>query len=127
MSLAPKRIALWEPSQPPSIAPAAMQRPRSQSICPPRAKKWSSAPTRSSPSTSAQIPATSSSAAVDGATQAAVVEALADRYPVTVVRVGIQDRFAETGPYFALLDRYGCAVADVVSAAKRSVGLKKER
>jgi len=41
--------------------------------------------------------------------------------------VGIRDRFAETGPYLALLDRYGMAVADVVAAAKKSMGLKRER
>lgn len=57
----------------------------------------------------------------------AVAEALGDVAPVPVLRVGIPDRFAETGPYFALLDRYGMAVADVVAAAKRAVALKRER
>jgi len=43
---------------------------------------------------------------------------------VPVVRVGVADRFAETGPYGALLDRYGMAVADIVAAAKQVVRAK---
>ncbi len=57
----------------------------------------------------------------------AVAEALSEQAPVPVVRVGIRDRFAETGPYFALLDRYGLGVPDVVAAARRAIGLKRER
>ncbi len=64
---------------------------------------------------------------VVGGLGGAVAEALSEQTPVPVVRVGIQDRFAETGPYFALLDRYGMAVADVVSAAERAIALKRER
>lgn len=63
---------------------------------------------------------------VIGGLGSAVAETLAEEFPVPVVRVGIRDRFAETGPYFDLLDRYGMAVADVVSAAKRAIGMKKE-
>lgn len=63
---------------------------------------------------------------VIGGLGGAVAEALGERVPVPVVRVGIQDRFAETGPYFALLDRYGMGVADVVVAAKRAIALKRE-
>jgi nucleoside-diphosphate-sugar epimerase len=39
------------------------------------------------------------------------------------------DRLAETGPYFALLDRYGIGIEeeDVVAAARRSIALKRER
>jgi transketolase len=57
----------------------------------------------------------------------AVAEALGERFPVPVVRVGIRDQFAETGPYQALLDRYGLAVADVAGAARRALALKRER
>ena len=53
----------------------------------------------------------------------AVAEALAERCPVPVVRVGIADRFTESGPYFDLLDRHGCAVADVVAGARRALRL----
>ena len=48
----------------------------------------------------------------------AVCEVVAERCPVPVKRVGLADRFAETGPYAALLDRYGMAVADVLAAAR---------
>ena len=54
----------------------------------------------------------------------AVAEALAERYPVPVVRVGIADRFTESGPYFDLLDRHGCAVDDVVAGARRALRLR---
>lgn len=55
----------------------------------------------------------------------AVAEALAERLPVPVQRVGVPDRFTETGPYDALLDRYGMAVADVAAAARKAVAMKK--
>ena len=51
----------------------------------------------------------------------AVAEAVADAYPVPVKRVGINDRFAETGPYAELLDRYGMAIEDIVGAARQAV------
>lgn len=54
----------------------------------------------------------------------AVAEALAERCPVPVVRVGIADRFTESGPYFDLLDRHGCAVDDVVAGARRALRLR---
>jgi len=51
----------------------------------------------------------------------AVAEAVADACPVPVKRVGINDRFAETGPYPDLLDRYGMSVGDIVGAARQAV------
>jgi transketolase len=51
----------------------------------------------------------------------AVAEAVADACPVPVKRVGINDRFAETGPYPDLLDRYGMSVQDIVGAATQAV------
>ena len=59
-----------------------------------------------------------------GGLGAAVAEAVTDHYPVPVKRVGIADRFAETGPYFELLDRYGMSVADIVNAARQAVAMK---
>lgn len=55
----------------------------------------------------------------------AVAEVVADAYPVPVQRVGIADRFAESGPYVALLDRYGMAVRDVVAAARTALAHKR--
>jgi transketolase len=55
----------------------------------------------------------------------AVAEAVADSYPVPVKRVGLADRFAETGPYLELLDRYGMSVEDIVAAAQQAVDAKQ--
>jgi transketolase len=55
----------------------------------------------------------------------AVAEAITDAYPVPLKRAGLADRFAETGPYHAILDRYGMSVAHVVAAARAAVALKK--
>lgn len=60
-----------------------------------------------------------------GGLGSAVTEVVAENYPVPVKRVGIADRFAETGPYFALLDCYGMAVADIVAAARQAVAAKR--
>jgi transketolase len=54
----------------------------------------------------------------------AITEAVADTYPVPVKRVGIADRFAETGPYFEMLDRYGLSVDDIVAAARQALAAK---
>ena len=55
----------------------------------------------------------------------AVAEAVTDAYPVPIKRVGIADRFAETGPYFEMLDRYGMSVADIVAAVQDALAIKK--
>lgn len=47
----------------------------------------------------------------------AVAETLSTACPVPLRRVGIHDRFAETGGYDELLDSYGLAVKDIVDAA----------
>jgi transketolase len=55
----------------------------------------------------------------------AVAEAVTDAYPVPIKRVGMADRFAETGPYFEMLDRYGMSVQDIVTAAQQAMAAKK--
>jgi transketolase len=55
----------------------------------------------------------------------AVAEAVTDAYPVPVKRVGMADRFAETGPYFEMLDRYGMSVDDITAAARQVLAAKK--
>jgi len=57
----------------------------------------------------------------------AVAEMLAEYIPVPVVRVGLHDCFAETGPYDELLDRYGMGVKDIISAAHKAIRLKGEK
>jgi transketolase len=62
---------------------------------------------------------------VVGGLGGAVAELVSGERPVPIVRVGIPDTFCETGPYDALLDRYGMAVADIVTAARKAVAMKK--
>jgi len=54
----------------------------------------------------------------------AVAEAVTDAFPVPIKRVGIADRFAETGPYGELLDRYGMSVRGIVAAAQQALAAK---
>ncbi len=54
----------------------------------------------------------------------AVAEVTAEEHPVPVVRVGINDRFAESGPYDVILEAYGMGVSHVVSAARAAVQAK---
>ena len=54
----------------------------------------------------------------------AVAETVAGEYPVPVIRVGLPDCFAETGPYNAILNRYGMSVPDIIAAALKAIALK---
>lgn len=55
---------------------------------------------------------------VIGGLGSAVAELLGEHLPVPLRRVGIQDRYGETGPYEKLLDLYGMGVGDIVAAAE---------
>ena len=55
---------------------------------------------------------------VIGGLGGAVAETISDACPVPLERVGVADRFTETGPYLAILDRYGLSVAHVVAQPK---------
>jgi transketolase len=55
----------------------------------------------------------------------AVAEVVSDTCPVPLKRVGLADCFTETGPYGALLDRYGMSVGHVVAAAEAAVALTR--
>jgi transketolase len=63
-------------------------------------------------------------ATIIGGLGSAVTEAICEKHPVPVIRVGLPDTFAETGPYAAILDRYGMSVEDIITAARRAVMLK---
>lgn len=57
----------------------------------------------------------------------AVAEVLAERGPgAMMVRVGILDRFAESGAYYEMLDKFGMSIDDLVGAARRVVASKKD-
>jgi transketolase len=49
----------------------------------------------------------------------AVAECLAGVCPTPMERVGLDDKFAECGPYLDLLDKYGMGVDAVISAVRR--------
>ena len=54
----------------------------------------------------------------------AVAEHLVGTYPVPMERIGIADRFAESGPYAELLDKYGMSVDAIVESARRAIKRK---
>ena len=54
----------------------------------------------------------------------AVAEVTAQSVPVPVVRVGVKDRYATSGPADALLKTCGLTVKDTVSAVKRAMEIK---
>lgn len=62
-----------------------------------------------------------------GGLGAAVAEVVTDSVPVPVKRVGIADRFTETGPYNDLLDNYGMAIDDIIAAARAAVAVKERK
>ena len=54
----------------------------------------------------------------------AVAECLADVCPTPLERVGLNDTFAECGPYMDLLDKYGMSVDAIASAVRRALKRK---
>jgi transketolase len=67
---------------------------------------------------------TAEEGSIVGGLGGAVAEVLSEQRPVPLKRVGVADRFTETGPYTALLDRYGMAVADIVAASRHVLAMK---
>lgn len=55
----------------------------------------------------------------------AVCEALAEEYPVPVVRLGVEDTFGKSGPALELLKIYGLDAEHIAEKAKKAVSLKK--
>jgi len=58
---------------------------------------------------------------INGALGSAVAEVIAEHGIGRLVRLGLQDVFAESGDAFGLLDRYGLGVRDIVQAVERVV------
>lgn len=63
---------------------------------------------------------------VIGGLGSAIAELSSSRYPVPVVRLGLQDRYPESGDAEVLLDHYGLSAADLCAGARRALALKKE-
>jgi transketolase len=61
---------------------------------------------------------------VVGGLGGAVAECLARTAPVPMEFVGVADTFAESGPYFDLLDKYGMSVNHIVAAVERAIARK---
>ena len=55
----------------------------------------------------------------------AVAECLSEKCPVPLERVGVNDTYAESGPYLELLDKYGMSVEAIVAAAQRALMRKQ--
>lgn len=53
-----------------------------------------------------------------GGLGSAVAELLIERAPVPMRRVGLADGFAESGPYLALLERYGLSAGHILGAVR---------
>ena len=62
---------------------------------------------------------------VIGGLGGAVCEALAERWPVPVLRLGVQDQFGQSGSARELLAHYGLTAEDAVAMARQAVALKR--
>ena len=56
----------------------------------------------------------------------AIAECLSESCPVPLERVGVNDAFAEFGPYLELLEKYGLGVDAIVAAAERALARKAQ-
>lgn len=61
---------------------------------------------------------------VNGGLGGAVAEFLGETHPTPVIRVGVRDRFGESGEPAELMVKFGLVAKDVVAAAKRAIALK---
>ena len=53
-----------------------------------------------------------------------VAEVLVEHCPVPMKRIGMRDGFAESGPYLAILEKYGMSAAHIADAAQEVVARK---
>ncbi|EDS78638.1 transketolase [Clostridium botulinum C str. Eklund] len=61
---------------------------------------------------------------VIGGLGSAVCEVLSENHPVPVIRVGVKDKFGESGKPAELLKAYGLTSEDIVKAVKKGISLK---
>lgn len=59
-----------------------------------------------------------------GGLGSAVAEALVENHPVPMQRVGVNDTFAESGPYLEVIDKYGLTARHIVAAAEKVLARK---
>jgi transketolase len=60
-----------------------------------------------------------------GGLGSAVAEVLVENHPVPMARIGIRDTFAESGPYLALLDKYGLSAPHIAAAVRQVIARKR--
>jgi transketolase len=60
-----------------------------------------------------------------GGLGSAVAEVISAKFPVPLRRVGLRDRFAESKPFEALLERYELSVASMVRAAESAIAARR--
>ncbi len=60
-----------------------------------------------------------------GGLGSAVAEVLTERYPVPMLRLGVQDKFGKSGKPDKLLEMYGLTAADIVKKTKDVLKLKR--
>lgn len=70
---------------------------------------------------------TAENASVLGGLGAAVTETLAERAPVPVRRIGVQDRWVDSGGIDDLFTHHGMQPSDIAAAARRSMALRDAR
>ena len=59
-----------------------------------------------------------------GGLGSAVAELLVENLPIPMKRIGMRDGFAESGPYFEILRKYGMSADHIASAVQEVVGRK---
>jgi transketolase len=60
-----------------------------------------------------------------GGLGSAVAEVLVEHHPIPMKRIGIRDTFAESGPYLALIKKYGLSAEHIANAAEEVIVRKR--
>jgi len=60
-----------------------------------------------------------------GGLGSAVAEILVENEPVPMQRIGVHDTFAESGPYLALIEKYGVSARHIAKAVHKAIGRKE--
>ena len=61
-----------------------------------------------------------------GGLGSAIAEIIAEEIPVPLLRVGLRDKYPESGEPKQLLDHYGMGVPDIVNAVKNILQKKRD-
>jgi transketolase len=60
-----------------------------------------------------------------GGLGSAVAEVLVENHPIPMQRIGVRDIFTESGPYLALLDKYGMSARHMAEAVRQVMARKR--